>query len=84
MAALMSYPVCDDCGKDAFVEYHGDLTCTSCGLVKLSHMVDDTAGFRTFASHLDGYAAALAFPGGHIIIISSTAAAAPPPSSPAS
>ncbi|KAK9814054.1 hypothetical protein WJX73_010802 [Symbiochloris irregularis] len=43
--------VCKDCGGVDFVEdrSQGDLTCTSCGLVAESHMIDETAEWRSFS-----------------------------------
>ncbi|KAK9786506.1 hypothetical protein WJX73_008092 [Symbiochloris irregularis] len=43
--------VCKDCGGVDFVEdrSQGDLTCTSCGLVAESHMIDATAEWRSFS-----------------------------------
>lgn len=40
--------MCSDCGNGRFVDYHGDYTCTYCGLVKYTHMVDDQAEWRCF------------------------------------
>ena len=45
---MFRYPVCSDCNGDDFREHHGDLVCTSCGLVHLSHMIDERAEWRTF------------------------------------
>ena len=33
---------CNACNSYDLREYHGDLTCINCGLVKYTHMVDDT------------------------------------------
>jgi len=32
---------CKDCASDYFVEFHGDITCRDCGLVKETHAIDD-------------------------------------------
>jgi transcription initiation factor TFIIIB Brf1 subunit/transcription initiation factor TFIIB len=36
---------CNDCKASDFVEYHGDLTCRQCGLVRYERMVEDRVEF---------------------------------------
>lgn len=43
----MALICCQDCRGTAFTEIHGDLTCTSCGLVCTSGMIDDHAYTET-------------------------------------
>jgi transcription initiation factor TFIIIB Brf1 subunit/transcription initiation factor TFIIB len=38
----MSSFKCDDCDGINLVDYHGDITCKDCGLVKYTHAIDDT------------------------------------------
>lgn len=41
---------CTDCGSTEFVEdwHAGDLTCTECGLVAMSHLIDDSAEWNNY------------------------------------
>jgi transcription initiation factor TFIIIB Brf1 subunit/transcription initiation factor TFIIB len=39
---IMEDMKCNACNSYDLREYHGDLTCINCGLVKYTHMVDDT------------------------------------------
>lgn len=39
---------CQDCSGTDFVEYQGDYTCKSCGLVQFSGIIDDRAEWRTY------------------------------------
>lgn len=41
---MMSYPECVDCKGSCFTIYHGDLTCTQCGLVMQSHLCEEAPG----------------------------------------
>jgi transcription initiation factor TFIIIB Brf1 subunit/transcription initiation factor TFIIB len=45
---MMKPDICDDCGKSSFVEYHGDFTCSYCGLIKYTHMTDERAEWRCY------------------------------------
>lgn len=50
----MALIICDDCRGTRFAEIHGDLTCTSCGLVCTSGLIDDHAYTETSLCCLRG------------------------------
>ncbi len=45
----MSFYICDDCKGDQFVDCHGEWTCTTCGLVKISGLLDERAEWISYS-----------------------------------
>lgn len=45
---------CEDCGGCQFVDYQGDYTCLSCGLVMMERMITDDKEWRNFSEEYNG------------------------------
>ncbi len=56
IASIMNFTddICADCGGRQFIEFHGDYTCMSCGLVMLERMMTDDKEWRNFSEELGG------------------------------